>query len=199
MFNKKRKRCVYDALCIQHFPSKQDIVTLLCGDINTVIDQDGTTWFCAYCPVHTACDNASVNLRASRLAKLPHLPCHNHTHALDIGKCCSNRLIPVDLEDKLLTNLSFHYCCSFFAAQLNKSKSKISEHAEHVRSIMLAVKGSTVESGLPRLTTDLKPKAVKTCKWTEKASTTSRFVRLFDDLTELTEHEDSKVDFNTSK
>jgi hypothetical protein len=64
---------------------------------------------------------------------------------------------------------------------------------------MLAVKGSTVESGLLRLTTILKPKAVKTCKWTEKASTTSHFVRLFDDLTELTKHEDSKVEFNTSK
>jgi hypothetical protein len=64
---------------------------------------------------------------------------------------------------------------------------------------MLAVKGSTVESSLLCLTTDLWPSAVKTCKWTEKASTTSRFVNLFDDLIELTEHDDSKVVFNTSR
>jgi hypothetical protein len=31
-------------------------------------------------------DNASVNCKTARLAGLPHLPCHNHTHALDIGK-----------------------------------------------------------------------------------------------------------------
>jgi hypothetical protein len=87
----------------------------------------------------------------------------------------------------------------YFAGELTKSKSKISQHAEQVRDIMLAVKGSTVKSGLLHLTTDLQPSAMKTCKWTEKASTTSCFVNLFDDLTELTEHDDSKVVFNTSR
>ena len=31
-------------------------------------------------------DNASVNRKTARLAGVPHLPCHNHTHALDVGK-----------------------------------------------------------------------------------------------------------------
>jgi hypothetical protein len=31
-------------------------------------------------------DNASVNRKTAKLARLPHLPCHNHTHALDVGK-----------------------------------------------------------------------------------------------------------------
>jgi hypothetical protein len=31
-------------------------------------------------------DNASVNRKTAKLAGLPHLPCHNHTHALDVGK-----------------------------------------------------------------------------------------------------------------
>ena len=62
---------------------------------------------------------------------------------------------------------------------------------------MLAVKGSTVESGLLRLTTDLRPKAVKTCKWTEKASTTSRFLNLFDHLVLLADNKDSRVNFDT--
>ncbi len=61
------------------------------------------------------------------------------------------------------------------------------------------MKGSTVESGLLCLTTDLRPKAVKTCKWTEKASTTTHFVRLFDDLTELALNKDSKVEFDTKR
>jgi hypothetical protein len=35
-------------------------------------------------------DNASVNRKTARLAGVPHLPCHNHTHALDVGEwCCS--------------------------------------------------------------------------------------------------------------
>ena len=72
-------------------------------------------------------------------------------------------------------------------------------HANQVRDVLLAVKGSTVESGLLRLTTDLRPKAVNTCKWTEKASTTRSFVRLFDDLTELTVHENSRIEFDTRR
>jgi hypothetical protein len=83
--------------------------------------------------------------------------------------------------------------------ELSKSKAKISEHANQVRDVLLAVKGSTVESGLLRLTTDLRPRAVNTCKWTEKASTTRSFVRLFDDLTELTINENSKIDFDTRR
>jgi hypothetical protein len=31
-------------------------------------------------------DNASVNRKTAKLAGVPHLPCHNHTHALDIDK-----------------------------------------------------------------------------------------------------------------
>ena len=35
-------------------------------------------------------DNAFVNCKTARLAGVPHLPCHNHTHALDVGEwCCS--------------------------------------------------------------------------------------------------------------
>ena len=36
-------------------------------------------------------DNASVNRKTARLAGVPHLPCQNHTHALDVGEwwCCS--------------------------------------------------------------------------------------------------------------
>jgi hypothetical protein len=64
---------------------------------------------------------------------------------------------------------------------------------------MIAVKGSTVESGLLCLATDLQPRSVKTYKWTAKASTTSCFVKLFSDLTELTEIDDSKVILNTSR
>ena len=56
-----------------------------------------------------------------------------------------------------------------------------------------------MESGLLRLTTDLRPKAVKTCKWTKKASTTRSFVRLVDDLTELTVHENSKIELHTRR
>jgi len=44
-----------------------------------------------------------------------------------------------------------------------------------------------------------RPRAVNTCKWTEKASTTRSFVRLFDDLTELTINENSKIDFDTRR
>ena len=31
-------------------------------------------------------DNASVNRKTARLAGVPHLPCQNHTHALDVGE-----------------------------------------------------------------------------------------------------------------
>ncbi len=97
--------------------------------------------------------------------------------------------------------LCLHYLLlSNLAGELIKSKAKISEHADQVQDILLAVKGSTVESGLLRLTTNLRPKAVKTCKqWTKKASTFTCFVSLFDDLTELTLNKDSKVEFNTRR
>jgi hypothetical protein len=87
----------------------------------------------------------------------------------------------------------------YFAGEPTKSKSKISQHAEKVWVIMLAVKGSTVKSGILCLTTDLRSSAVKTCNWTEKASTTSHFANFFDDLAKLTEHDDFKVVFNTSR
>ena len=32
-------------------------------------------------------DNASVNCKTARLAGVPHLPCLNHTHALDVSEC----------------------------------------------------------------------------------------------------------------
>ena len=96
--------------------------------------------------------------------------------------------------------LCLHYLSlSNLAGELSKSKAKISEHANQVRDVLLAVKGSTVESGLLHLTTDLRPRDVNTCKWTEKASTTRTFVRLFDDLTELTVNENSKIDFDTRR
>jgi len=96
--------------------------------------------------------------------------------------------------------LCLHYLSLFnLAGELSKSKAKISEHTDQVRDILLAVKGSTGESELLCLTRDLRPKAVKTCKWTEKESTTTCFVRLFDDLTELTLNEDSKVEFDTRR
>ncbi len=98
-----------------------------------------------------------------------------------------------------LFTMSAFFMLFYFAGELTKSKSKISQHAEQVQDIMLALKVSTVKSGLLHLTTDLRPRAFKTCKWTKKASTTSCFVNLFDDLTELTEHDDSKVVFNTSR
>jgi hypothetical protein len=63
---------------------------------------------------------------------------------------------------------------------------------------LVAVKGSMVESGLLCLTMDLRLKTVKTYKWTEKASTTSHFVWLFDDLTELTKDKDSNIEFDTT-
>ena len=47
------------------------------------------------------------------------------------------------------------------------------------------------------LTTELRPTAVKACKWTKKASTTSRFLNLFDDLVLLANNEDSRVNFDT--
>jgi hypothetical protein len=95
--------------------------------------------------------------------------------------------------------MSDFFMSFYFAGELTKSKSKISQHAEEVWNIMLAVKGSTVELGLLCLTTDLRPRAVTTCKWTEKASTTKCFVNLFDDLAVLTKHDDSKVNFTTSR
>ncbi len=97
-----------------------------------------------------------------------------------------------------LLTMSAFFMLFYFAGELTKSNSKTSQNAEQVQDIMLAVKGSTVKSGLLHLATDLQPRAVKTCKWTEKASTTSRFVKLFDDLTE-TEHDNSKVILNTSR
>jgi hypothetical protein len=91
----------------------------------------------------------------------------------------------------------YHLSFINLAGELSKSKSIISKHADNVRDVMLAVKGSTVESELLRLTTDLRPKAVKTCKWTEKASTTSCFLNLFDHLVLLADNKDSRVNFDT--
>ena len=81
-------------------------------------------------------DNASVNRKTARLAGVPHLPCQNHTHALDVGEwwCCSVVILSV-LAYLSLSNL---------IGELSKSKAKISQHANHVRDILLAVKGSTV-------------------------------------------------------
>jgi hypothetical protein len=51
-FNKNKKRRVDDAVGINSTPTNKDIVTLLCANITTTQDQDGTTWCMSECPAH---------------------------------------------------------------------------------------------------------------------------------------------------
>ena len=67
-----------------HYSHKFDAATMLAHfeDITSVYDQTFQTLFAAIC-----WDNTEVNRKCAKLVKLPHLPCHNHTHALDVGTC----------------------------------------------------------------------------------------------------------------
>jgi hypothetical protein len=51
------------------------------GSILKACNQEMKKFFVAFLS-----DNASVNCKTAKLAGVPHLPCHNHTRALDIGK-----------------------------------------------------------------------------------------------------------------
>ncbi len=51
------------------------------GSILKAYNKEGKKLFVAFLS-----DNASVNCKTAKLASVPHLPCHYHTHALDIGK-----------------------------------------------------------------------------------------------------------------
>lgn len=81
---------------------------------------------------------------------------------------------------------------------MKKMGSDICKHYDEVHAVLMSVKRSNCESGMLRTLTDLKVRAVKSCKWTAMQSSMSRFVKLFDSLSAMSEDDESKVNIDTS-
>ena len=81
---------------------------------------------------------------------------------------------------------------------MDKLKYTIAERVETTRGTTMKVKGSNVGSSLLCQVTHLKVLGNKTHKWTADAIMCNRFLKLFDNLSQLTTSENFDLDFNTS-
>ena len=94
-----------------------------------------------------------------------------------------------------------NHCFALDVNKMDKANSPISLHCQKIYETLQAVKGSIKNVAIVRSFTDLKVKVVDTCKWNEKALTTMRFDKMFEDLRKAAANKGStckmKADFYT--